>query len=300
VVIDSSDPERRARLREGLVGTPASVVPAIALGCTEPLRPFAHRQLHTPWVFSVDADELVSAPLMARIRSLDPEHNAYLVPRYERGLRTVTWHPRIYRRESLTYQGWIHETPKLEGPVGRLSLDERLDHDADYSRYLQSGGRSGSYLPIESYERPFSGPSLRREFAGEGVLRLVPHRDGPLTASRARWFVRAWQIGQWAPGAAPVRRRRHRRFFAAYLRARCRAFFELSEDDRVEAVEIADELVRSGGPIPYLGFDDLDRVVRLTQKAPIGGSGGEQMRALLVARHRQGVPAERWPPGATI
>lgn len=291
VIIDSSIPAEYRRLQEQLRGTGARIEHVLPLGGTEVLRPLAEGAIRSDWVFSVDADEIVTEALARRVSSVTEGPAAYLVPRYEQSLRTVTWHPRLYRRGRIRYGGWIHEAPTVEGPTVPLRPEERLIHEADYARYLSKENRQRSYLLVESYERPFTGRSLRREFPGPRIRRLLPDSAAPLSRPRARAFLAAWRFGQWLPSSRPILRRRHRRYFAAYLRERLHAFEALSRAEREEAGQIAEELRRAGGPTSYLGLQDPEKVRRLSASVPWEVPGGEVLRGLLCARYRSGTAA---------
>jgi hypothetical protein len=296
VVIDSSSVEGRQSLARATEGTPTRILRALPLGCTEPLRPYAHAVVDSPWVFSVDTDEEVSPELAQRLPSLPETWAGYAVPRFERAFNSVTWHVRLYRPDKLRYAGWIHEDPKPLGPVGRLAPEERLIHWADYARYLENGGRRSSYPIIESLERPFTAESLRAEFDGRWLGRVAGHGEAALSRSRAALFLAAWYASQWLPGSSPWRRRLHRRYFLRYLRGRYRHFYGLPESDRREATDLAQELRAAGGPTPYLGFEDPRRIDRLTATVPDDVPGGEILRSLLLYRHRTGRCMDTWGP----
>jgi hypothetical protein len=297
LVVDSSGAAARRALEAGLAGTGARILPAPPLGCTEPLRPLAHAAIRSPWVLSVDADERVSGALVERLPSLSASPSAYRVPRLERSLGTTSEHLRLYRPDRVRYEGWIHETPRVEGPVEELAPDARLVHEADYAHYLDKDGRAGAYLVLESYERPFTGRSLRREFprgllaaaAGDGVR--------PLTGVRRAAFFAAFRMFRWwsARGTDPTRARLGT-YHGAYFDARRRHFYGLSADDQREAAAIGEAIGRAGGPTRFIGFDALERVRRLAATVPVEAGGGSVMLALLRHRFRTGQPLESWPP----
>jgi glycosyltransferase involved in cell wall biosynthesis len=86
------------------------------------------------WIFSLDADERVSAPLADEIRGLlnrpePPGAAGYRIPRVTfhlgRWMRSTDWYPdrqlRLYDRRRAEWVGrLVHESVKTEGPPGRL------------------------------------------------------------------------------------------------------------------------------------------------------------------------------------
>ncbi len=129
-----------------------------------------------PWVFSLDADEELSAPLRAEVRALKEGgghavHRAYSMPRcvwYEgRWIRHGDWYPdrlvRLFRRDAGHFTGGrVHERLEVAGPVARLagdlyhySFQDAADHRARGEKYArlwaesaaENGRRAGPLAP---------------------------------------------------------------------------------------------------------------------------------------------------------
>ena len=94
---------------------------------------FAHGLARNDWIFSLDADERVSAPLASEIQSLttsDPPRKGYRVPRVAyhlgRWVRTTDFYPdyqtRLYDRRSARWTGlYVHESVSVDGGAGQLA-----------------------------------------------------------------------------------------------------------------------------------------------------------------------------------
>jgi glycosyltransferase involved in cell wall biosynthesis len=94
---------------------------------------FAHGLARNDWIFSLDADERVTAPLAAEIQSLmtsDPPRTGYRVPRVAyhlgRWVRTTDFYPdyqtRLYDRRSARWTGlYVHESVSVDGGAGQLA-----------------------------------------------------------------------------------------------------------------------------------------------------------------------------------
>jgi glycosyltransferase involved in cell wall biosynthesis len=99
---------------------------------------FAAERATHDWIFSLDADERVPAPLAGEIRELlsgEPPMRGYRVPRVTfhlgKWIRTTDFYPdyqtRLYDRRSGRWHGkYVHESVSVAGPVGRFRHD--LEH----------------------------------------------------------------------------------------------------------------------------------------------------------------------------
>lgn len=99
---------------------------------------FAAEHASHDWIFSLDADERVPAPLAGEIRetlSGVPAMHGYRVPRVTfhlgKWIRTTDFYPdyqiRLYDRRAARWSGkYVHESVSVDGPVGRFRHD--LEH----------------------------------------------------------------------------------------------------------------------------------------------------------------------------
>jgi glycosyltransferase involved in cell wall biosynthesis len=84
------------------------------------------------WVFSIDADEEVSADLSDEIQTLDFEHDGYEIPRtgwyINRWIKHGVWYPgyllRLFRKDKGTFtDDVVHESAHVSGSTARLKND---------------------------------------------------------------------------------------------------------------------------------------------------------------------------------
>ncbi len=102
------------------------------------------------WVLSLDADERISSELAAEIRTLlaqDPPDRGFRIPRttwyLNQWIRTTDWYPdhqlRLYDRR---VAGWssslVHESVRVDGPVGRLRHEIRHHAFRDLSNHVET------------------------------------------------------------------------------------------------------------------------------------------------------------------
>ena len=126
------------------------------------------------WIFSLDADERITAPLAGEIRALvasEPPLHGYRAPRVAfhlgRWVRTTDFYPdfqtRLYDRRAARWRGkYVHESVAVDGPVGRLKneiehysfrdLDDQLARINLYTtlaaRQMYEGGRRTNALEL--------------------------------------------------------------------------------------------------------------------------------------------------------
>lgn len=133
----------------------------------------------SPWVFWIDADEVVTKELAKELRALfagkGPRHCGYLVNRIvrfqERWIRHGEWFPdwnlRLFRADSWSMEEVaVHERVNLK--VGKAErLDGLLEHHT-YRSWDDFQSRSDLYVSLWAQEKMASG---RNPFFLEGVLR---------------------------------------------------------------------------------------------------------------------------------
>jgi len=126
------------------------------------------------WIFSLDADERVTPPLAAEVRTIvdgNSTTRAFRVPRVTfhlgRWVRTTDFYPdyqtRLYDRRAARWQGkYVHESVVADGPVGQLKnelqhysyrdLSDHLDRINQYStlaaRQMHESGRRATPIDL--------------------------------------------------------------------------------------------------------------------------------------------------------
>jgi glycosyltransferase involved in cell wall biosynthesis len=121
---------------------------------------FALDQASGEWILSVDADEVVTPELLARIRAVWPKErerfDGFTVNRLSRfsgkWIRHCGWYPdrklRLFRRSKGRWEGDdVHEKVRLDGPV--------MDLDADLLHYTYDN-LSENIRKIQSYSTIFA------------------------------------------------------------------------------------------------------------------------------------------------
>ena len=126
---------------------------------------FAASLASSDWIFSLDADERITSDLAHEIKGLlrnDPPNAAYKVPRITfhlgRWIRTTDFYPdyqtRLYDRRAARWDGhYVHESVKVNGPVGRLSQELQHYSYANLSDHLDRINAYSTLAARQMYER---------------------------------------------------------------------------------------------------------------------------------------------------
>lgn len=148
------------------------------------------------WVLAVDADERVTPALRDEIQALQAKgfaHAGYRIPRAAhylgRFIRATDWYPdpqlRLYDRRRGRWQGaLVHESVRVDGPVGRLRGD--LEHYTyrDVSHHMQTIDRYTTLWAEQAYAEGQRAGALAAAFTcGWAFFRNYVLRRGFLLGS---------------------------------------------------------------------------------------------------------------------
>jgi glycosyltransferase involved in cell wall biosynthesis len=120
---------------------------------------FAAEQAGNDWVFSLDADEELSAPLQTSLLDWKQRVPQFQVYEFSRRawylgawIRHSGWYPdfqrRLYRRDAAKFSGIVHEAVRFTGLPGRLdgdilhyTIDTFAEHEDKVARYTTLAAR---------------------------------------------------------------------------------------------------------------------------------------------------------------
>lgn len=143
------------------------------IGYVEPARNFAFSKATSDWILLVDADERIPEELGRKIRDIiqNPKSDVYYIA--EKNLLFGTWiknaiwwpdyHPRLFRKGSLTWPNEIHTSPKVIGPSTYLEAKEdyAILHYA-YDTVSEFVNMINNYTTFEAEELKRQGYKFRR------------------------------------------------------------------------------------------------------------------------------------------
>ncbi len=289
VIIDSSSAPEHENLLKALKGCKAKVYRAIPLGYAEPLYTYGLGKVQSDYVLQLDSDERVSQELRANIRGLRA-CGGYLVPRVERQIgrhrhRTYSNHIRLFRKSSLSYTGYVHEYPPVDGCLHKLNRALHILH-LEFPDYTSSGDvkpARRSALLLESYTRPLT---LSRIGGQLGVPeRILEIGDGYISPAITRlWvylnFLKAMLSGEDFAFS--------RYFLIDYAKAADAYSRSLDRQERNVRLKIFSQMKAHGGLIHYLGLDVPDYIEGLTSVFDWRTPGIEVFELLVRSRYTKG------------
>jgi hypothetical protein len=294
VVVDSSGPAERDRLLRTLRPPTERLVPAVALGDADLLRPYGLHLCTGEWVLSLDADEMPSRGLLETLPHVGGAAG-YIIPRFEIALGAYRPQLRLFRRDRATYDGPSYRFPTIQGPVVTLAREQCILHRAPFGAYLATSDRRRRYRLVEWLERPLS-----QKVAWEILAR--PSRAGFRPLPGVQWlFDRPFQ-----PLSAPARRLafaveavydllltaqpRMALFRWRYNREREVDWRGLGEEDRRRYCRMAQAVASAGGLTHYLDLYRPEYVEWLTRTLPETAGGPPLLAELVRVRFETGRP----------
>jgi hypothetical protein len=290
VVVDSSRPAQRAELVEALRLPGGRLCPAPPLGNIDLLRPFGLAQMTSDRVLQLDADEVASPALIARLPELVGSE-AYVLPRWEGGARGYTYHLRLFQRGRARYDGPSYGFPIIEGRTEVLARKFHILHAAaGGGDYWTEGDRVQRYLPSDLLERPYDARYFRRTIRGESAPTApgpaVPPSDPPLSEAAIRLAL-CLEAGRTllTTGSLGLARMR-----LEHGRQRRIYWERLTTEERRWFTDAAGKVRYAGGLVAFLGLDDVEYVARLGRVFGSEVDGPALLRFLLHERTRIGRP----------
>jgi len=158
IVVDMESEDKTVAIAQGYT---QKIFPIPKTRVIEEARNDSIAKATQPWVFILDADEVITSSLREELvrTAQSGQYNGYYVP--ERSLIFGKWlkhgwawpdyHIRFFRRGNLSYSGIVHETPKLNGSTGYLKNPILHYHVSSASEFLKKN-RHYAKVKAETYK----------------------------------------------------------------------------------------------------------------------------------------------------
>jgi len=284
VIVDSSDPPVYGDLLRRLLkyGETVSVHRAIPLGYVEPLRMYGIKKVSSSHFLLLDADVRPSDELVNFLSGARELDDLIYVPYYDSTFNRYYDSPAVYRKDSVTFRGIIHEWPILPGDarVRKLHLPHRIEGSISLDMWSEKYMR---YYFVEAVCRPFS-YNYRRSVSKRLIFRMLRGRAGELPAIMSAGFIALVPIYVlYRDHSIRMARLEYRYNLNKYL-----YFRRLPKGIRSSIISISEDMYKNGGIIRYLNLDDTAYVEDLTEQFHWNMAGVELLYELLKYRYEKG------------
>jgi glycosyltransferase involved in cell wall biosynthesis len=119
------------------------------VGYADPVREFSRLAVRTPWILSIDADEIVPATLAAELLriAVEGQFDAVSIPFRTwfigKELRGSGWrndrHTRFFRTEAMRFSGEVHNFARLTSGARLCALDRKMELSILHFNYQSIG-----------------------------------------------------------------------------------------------------------------------------------------------------------------
>jgi hypothetical protein len=289
VVIDSSDPAQQKEIEEYVLAKHAQnikIYHTVALGLAEVLRPYGFSKCRNRWILHLDTDEKISDALRKGIPTMinSGEAAAYAIKRYEdreRGADSpfFTWQIRLYDKKRIRYLGKLHEQPMVKGTI------RKLDHPKYYMLHLQR--KTGQeYSKLEKFQR-LTYLTLKERLLDE-ASKLFMTKDRRMGTLSRGFIAGTLDLFRGLQSKKETDEIATFEYFLYYLLKNATYDMKQRKFDPARTIGTANyqvskvegwqrekdsgiglklsTIIENKGIIPYLGFDRVETVNRLTRR----------------------------------
>ncbi|MCL4386053.1 MAG: hypothetical protein M1326_07055 [Cyanobacteria bacterium] len=270
VIIDSSDDVEHKWLVHSTKQYPKiEIYYTLPLGHVEPLRLYGISKCKGEWILYLDTDERINERLKNDLKRLLEKSNisGYLINRItvenesKRIISEYTYKQlRLYKKNKITYYGYIHELPKVKGKISLL--DNRYSIKQIHTS-IQSEKEMYRYIPIEIYENRLNYALIvhraKNPFTKFLAILLSVGKNPRNELSKFDYFIYAvWGLFYTITYSFLKAKTIERLTFQIfnYNLKKINYLFSLNNYQRKETFLIYQQIRRARGPIKYLGLNN--------------------------------------------
>ena len=257
-----------------------TIIRVFPTGHVEPLRVYALRKIRSEWVLYLDSDEEPNTSLVNALKNIDVKNtSAYNILRYEETLKCFVYHVRLYRRNSTSYTGTIHEKPKINGVIKKMHKDAYIIHHADLKTYLKSRNQ---YLEIEALEKPFTPFYL----SSRSVIFSLFKDKYKILDKRLLLLLALFLLVKEIFSVSSIRFKSYRYSLFSFKYTLNKYNYLVRLPNKKELTRISADIAVHGGVIKYLNLDNVEYVENLNKSFAFDKNGITVFKELVYYRYR--------------
>ncbi|MDE1767108.1 MAG: hypothetical protein KGI27_12680 [Thaumarchaeota archaeon] len=288
---------------------------APALGYADPLRSYGLSKCKYNWVLYLDTDERLSKELKKNIKIIinKTKCNAFAIRRYEYIKNRVSqgifsWQVRLYKKDSVEFNGVIHELPIVKGSI------QALDKKNYFMKHIQNQTNTKEklevYYTLEAFEHRISYKSLLK-FCHDRNLPKLPLKlyfkiknidlKKELSKSEYKTFLSIYKLyikmlnifpflssEKYLGWVGKVVYKDKKNNSHNYYNEMIQFFFTFPEKERELQLSIANN-INNKGVINYLGLYNENVIKRIGSKSEKSGLKGVDLFVyILKSRYTKG------------
>jgi len=254
----------------------------VDLGYIEVYRPLAFARFNTTFILNIDPDELPSTSFLNNLRNL-PDADVIYVPRRAIGSRNVEYLPRIFKLGKITWRGYLHEIPIVEGTKVTLDDEFQITHMLDEINWDYEKNRREKFLKIECLIRPPVLHSFLNTYKKKrnGLISRIAMAIKPLSPISRPFLKSILTMYLMKELIFHKGRYRYSKFYRDYNLQKLDYFLSLPKEKQRLLIRLYYKVYEAGGPIKFLNLDDQN-YMNFLSTSNIPKSGYELLEYLLL------------------
>jgi hypothetical protein len=256
----------------------ADLISAIDVGYIEIYREYAFKKFKTDYILNLDPDETPSPEFCSSLKNLTSA-DVYYIPRTNSRLEYYEFVPRLFKKKSVIWRGYIHELPVLKdknySKIIKLPRELSILHKINERQWISEKSRGQRYFHIESITRApvlhsylntysFKTPKMVKEFYNRFESRKIINR------SFLKFIMKIYEIKGRI--IAPDSLKSYQ-FYKDYNLWKLEYFLSLSEKLKEMYISWYFDIYNAGGPTFYLRFEDEEYLESLGKSSLITYKG---------------------------
>jgi glycosyltransferase involved in cell wall biosynthesis len=277
VLIDSSSSEEKEEILTEVYGMHCKSVIRIydapPTGIVEVLRTYGINKCSGEWILNLDSDELISDFLKNTLRDAIRQHtyHGFAIERVNydskgRLFGSKDFQVRLYKRDSVSFLGYLHERPIINGQIGQLKKPNYIVHNKTEDQWndMIKDMRYESITARYSFASIIDRTKNQLFFNIEPVIKWYVRITSRTIFDELSYyeyffliiFGTLYNLAKYKQNSF-----KNTFFFMFYLLFKLKYIYSLTDNERKLTLRIAESIQQNGGPIRFMGFDKEDTVL---------------------------------------
>lgn len=253
-IVDKSNNTYHDLLLEQVRGYQVKIVRVMDLGIPDLYHSVPLKIMNSEYIFRLYVGEEASEELIMNLRRFN-KHSGYWIRSIERPFMSKSWQLRIYRRDSITFKGFIHEQGDLRDSVKIKKKRYFILQDSD----LGNSSKVRRYMAFDLIERPFTYDYLSKKIPFIKLFYFWKNKI--ISPFFYNFYLKVYQFYSRLQGVSSE----EVKYPLDYLKLHYSILREMDSDLLAMCLNIYNE-IKEIGPINYLCLFDIAYVKSIVDK----------------------------------